>query len=367
MDRADDQRPLGPRRHDADAAAPRRRATSRPRSPTFARRLARRAGRRPGRHRRPLRGAPRPRQRRAERRRRSPSTCATPTTPCCSEAERRLAAEVDRLAARRGRDGRRRARWPASSRSTSTRRPSTSSRRRPQRLGHSTRRMPSGAGHDAQMLARICPAAMIFTPSVGGLSHNIAEHTHPADVTAGADVLLQTLLALAGPSAEVARSARDRRARRRRRPRRQTMRPGRRTRSPRAASAAGTAIRSAGCAGGDRRRRPRRSPTAARSVTDAQASAGDRWAVSTISAAVSNGHARPERVERVLQVVGAGGDDDAGVEQRPHRGQRRAASPAGGRGPGGRGSSPAGRRRRCRRRPRPRRLAAGAPAAACRG
>jgi N-carbamoyl-L-amino-acid hydrolase len=67
------------------------------------------------------------------------------------------------------------------------------------RLGHSTRRMPSGAGHDAQMLARICPAAMIFTPSVGGLSHNIAEHTHPADVTAGANVLLQTLLTLATP------------------------------------------------------------------------------------------------------------------------------------------------------------------------
>jgi len=66
------------------------------------------------------------------------------------------------------------------------------------RLGHTTRRMPSGAGHDAQMLARICPAAMIFTPSVGGLSHNIAEHTHPADVTAGANVLLQTLLSLAG-------------------------------------------------------------------------------------------------------------------------------------------------------------------------
>ena len=69
------------------------------------------------------------------------------------------------------------------------------------RLGHSTRRMPSGAGHDAQMLARICPAAMIFTPSVGGLSHNLGEHTHPADVTAGADVLLQALLSLAVPVA----------------------------------------------------------------------------------------------------------------------------------------------------------------------
>ena len=75
-----------------------------------------------------------------------------------------------------------------------------------QRLGHTTRRMPSGAGHDAQMLARICPAAMIFTPSVGGLSHNIGEHTHPDDVTAGADVLLQTLLTLAnGPDRVVQR------------------------------------------------------------------------------------------------------------------------------------------------------------------
>lgn len=66
------------------------------------------------------------------------------------------------------------------------------------RLGHTTRRLPSGAGHDAQMLARLCPSAMIFTPSVNGLSHNIAEHTSPADCAAGADVLLQTLLTLAG-------------------------------------------------------------------------------------------------------------------------------------------------------------------------
>jgi beta-ureidopropionase / N-carbamoyl-L-amino-acid hydrolase len=62
------------------------------------------------------------------------------------------------------------------------------------RLGYSTRRMPSGAGHDAQMLARICPTAMIFTPSVNGLSHNIAEFTEPADLEAGANVLLQVVL-----------------------------------------------------------------------------------------------------------------------------------------------------------------------------
>jgi N-carbamoyl-L-amino-acid hydrolase len=69
-----------------------------------------------------------------------------------------------------------------------------------QRLGHSTRRMPSGAGHDAQMLARVCPTAMIFVPSVDGLSHNIAEYTKPADITAGANVLLQVVLAKATSS-----------------------------------------------------------------------------------------------------------------------------------------------------------------------
>ena len=66
------------------------------------------------------------------------------------------------------------------------------------RLGHSTKRMPSGAGHDAQMLARVCPTSMVFVPSVNGLSHNIAEYTTPSDITAGADVLLQVVLAAAG-------------------------------------------------------------------------------------------------------------------------------------------------------------------------
>jgi N-carbamoyl-L-amino-acid hydrolase len=66
------------------------------------------------------------------------------------------------------------------------------------RLGHSCRPMTSGAGHDAQMMARICPTAMIFVPSVKGISHNPAEHTDPAHLAAGADVLLHTLLELAG-------------------------------------------------------------------------------------------------------------------------------------------------------------------------
>jgi beta-ureidopropionase / N-carbamoyl-L-amino-acid hydrolase len=66
------------------------------------------------------------------------------------------------------------------------------------RLGHSVRRMPSGAGHDAQMLARVCPTAMIFTPSVRGISHNPAEFTALDDLEAGANVLLQVLIELAG-------------------------------------------------------------------------------------------------------------------------------------------------------------------------
>ena len=64
-------------------------------------------------------------------------------------------------------------------------------------LGHSVKRMPSGAGHDAQMLARVCPTAMIFTPSVGGISHNVAEFTAAEDIDAGANVLLHTMIDLA--------------------------------------------------------------------------------------------------------------------------------------------------------------------------
>jgi N-carbamoyl-L-amino-acid hydrolase len=64
-------------------------------------------------------------------------------------------------------------------------------------LGLTTMRLPSGAGHDAQMLARVCPSAMVFTPSIGGISHNPAELTDEGDLVAGADVLLQVLLALA--------------------------------------------------------------------------------------------------------------------------------------------------------------------------
>ncbi|MBX3145729.1 MAG: Zn-dependent hydrolase [Gemmatimonadales bacterium] len=56
--------------------------------------------------------------------------------------------------------------------------------------GIRTRRMTSGAGHDAQMMARIAPAAMIFVPSRDGISHNPREFTSDDELAAGANVLL---------------------------------------------------------------------------------------------------------------------------------------------------------------------------------
>ena len=70
-------------------------------------------------------------------------------------------------------------------------------------LNHSHRRMTSGAGHDAQMMSRLCPAAMIFTPSIEGISHNPKEATNEADLIAGANVLLHTLVQLANERDQV--------------------------------------------------------------------------------------------------------------------------------------------------------------------
>ena len=60
-----------------------------------------------------------------------------------------------------------------------------------ERLGLRHTRMASGAGHDAQAMARICPAGMIFVPSVGGFSHSARELTKWDDCVNGANVLLQ--------------------------------------------------------------------------------------------------------------------------------------------------------------------------------
>jgi N-carbamoyl-L-amino-acid hydrolase len=63
-------------------------------------------------------------------------------------------------------------------------------------LGFSTKFMQSGAGHDSQHIASIAPAAMIFIPSVGGISHSPKEFSTAMDMANGANVLLQTILKL---------------------------------------------------------------------------------------------------------------------------------------------------------------------------
>jgi N-carbamoyl-L-amino-acid hydrolase len=58
------------------------------------------------------------------------------------------------------------------------------------------RRMPSGAGHDAQYLAQVMPAAMLFTPSINGISHHWTEDTKREDLVLGAEVLADAAAAL---------------------------------------------------------------------------------------------------------------------------------------------------------------------------
>ncbi|WP_458096195.1 hydantoinase/carbamoylase family amidase [Roseomonas sp. WA12] len=52
-------------------------------------------------------------------------------------------------------------------------------------------RMPSGAGHDAQYLARVMPAAMMFVPSINGVSHHWTEDTKEEDLALGMRVLAE--------------------------------------------------------------------------------------------------------------------------------------------------------------------------------
>ncbi len=67
-----------------------------------------------------------------------------------------------------------------------------------QRLGHSVHRMPSGAGHDAQYMAALCPAVMIFVPSVGGISHSPRELSTWESCGKGAEVLTAVAAELLG-------------------------------------------------------------------------------------------------------------------------------------------------------------------------
>lgn len=63
-------------------------------------------------------------------------------------------------------------------------------------LGFTTKFMQSGAIHDSQNMSLIAPMAMIFVPSVGGISHSPKEFTKAIDMTNGANVLLNTIIAV---------------------------------------------------------------------------------------------------------------------------------------------------------------------------
>ena len=59
-------------------------------------------------------------------------------------------------------------------------------------------RMPSGAGHDAQMLATVMPAAMLFVPSIGGISHHWTENTADTDIVTGAEAYVDACRRILG-------------------------------------------------------------------------------------------------------------------------------------------------------------------------
>jgi len=61
--------------------------------------------------------------------------------------------------------------------------------------GFKSRDMASGAGHDAAYIARVAPTTMIFVPCLGGISHNEEESTTFDECAAGAQVLLNAVLA----------------------------------------------------------------------------------------------------------------------------------------------------------------------------
>jgi N-carbamoyl-L-amino-acid hydrolase len=61
-----------------------------------------------------------------------------------------------------------------------------------------TRDMIAAAGHDSVLIAPLCPSAMLFVPSVGGITHNPREFSTREQLAAGAQVLLDAVLELAG-------------------------------------------------------------------------------------------------------------------------------------------------------------------------
>ncbi len=67
-------------------------------------------------------------------------------------------------------------------------------RRAAELSGYSARDIVSGAGHDAAYVSRVAPAAMVFVPCLGGISHNEAEFSSKEQCAKGAQVLLQAVL-----------------------------------------------------------------------------------------------------------------------------------------------------------------------------
>lgn len=58
------------------------------------------------------------------------------------------------------------------------------------------RKMPSGALHDATNVARLMPVAMLFAPSINGISHAFEEDTAEDDLVAAVEVLGRAVAAL---------------------------------------------------------------------------------------------------------------------------------------------------------------------------
>jgi N-carbamoyl-L-amino-acid hydrolase len=61
----------------------------------------------------------------------------------------------------------------------------------------STRDMVAAAGHDSVLVAAVCPSAMLFVPSVDGITHNPKEYSTKEHLARGAQVLLDAVLTLA--------------------------------------------------------------------------------------------------------------------------------------------------------------------------
>ncbi len=56
--------------------------------------------------------------------------------------------------------------------------------------------MPSGAGHDAQIISQMLPSAMLFVPSIGGISHHYSENTRDEDIVLGCQVFCDAAAAI---------------------------------------------------------------------------------------------------------------------------------------------------------------------------